>query len=72
MQGLAIAGAHIMHRSKTRRLTSWVPLSILRYLPQPLASWVLLIESEETGVNGNIYESIHTSLERHLLFKNSQ
>lgn len=60
VQALAIAGEHIMFHGKTRRLTSWVPLSILRYLRWPSASCVLLAEPEKTGVNGDIYESTHT------------
>lgn len=72
MRALAIAGEHKTYRSKPRKLISWVPLGILRYLLQLSASWVLLRQPEEMGVNGAIYESTHASLERDLLFQKPQ
>lgn len=67
-QALATAREHIMFHSKTQRLTSCVPLSTLRGLLQPSASWILLVEPEDTRVSGSIYKSTPT-LQWDLLFK---
>lgn len=66
---LAIPGKQTTYHSKQRTLASWAPVGIFKYLPQQLASWVLLVESGETEVTGWIYKSTHRAMERDWCFE---